>query len=268
MNSTDKLFLILEQFTAEKPDWGVRELADATSLKPNLVHWYLKNLERHRIVRRDPETQRYELAFGLFELSQRIQRLTLIERIAKPILRRLAKSTEGTTVLRVLDGDELLCVATVDSPASLKVQFTTGTRVPINFGSVGKVVMAFLPPARLKSLLSKGSLKRFTEKTVTNPAVLAKQLAQIRARGWVSTVGEAVPGVRGIAAPVRDKTGEVCGGVGLTFPASALAESQLQKTARMVVRAANSISAQLGWKAAKRTSPHAGARTLRKLATC
>ena len=38
MNSTDKLFLILDQFTLDKPQWGVRELAAVTSLKPTLVH--------------------------------------------------------------------------------------------------------------------------------------------------------------------------------------------------------------------------------------
>jgi DNA-binding IclR family transcriptional regulator len=252
MNSTDKLFLILDQFTLEKPQWGVRELAEAASLKPNLVHWYVKNLERHRILRRDPETQKYELGFRLFELSHRIQRLTLIERIAKPILLQLTKSTNGTAALRVLDGHELLCLATVDSPASLKVQFTRGSRVPINFGSVGKVVMAFLPPDRLKALLSRGALKKFTEKTVTDPALLAKQLAQVRLRGWVSTVGEAVPSARGIAAPIRDSGGEVFGGVGLTFPAIALPDSQVQKVARLVVKAANSISVELGWKNGKK----------------
>jgi DNA-binding IclR family transcriptional regulator len=117
-------------------------------------------------------------------------------------------------------------------------------------------VIAFLPPDRLKALLSRGALKRFTEKTVTDPATLVKQLAQIRLRGWVTTVGEAVPSVRGIAAPVRDADGEVFAGVGLTFPAFALPESQIQKVARLVVRAANNISLELGWKNGRKSGQY------------
>ncbi len=248
MNSTDKLFLILDQFTLEKPQWGVRELGVVTSLKPTLVHWHLKNLERHRIVRRDAETQKYELGFKLFELSNRVQRLALINKMAKPVLRELSEATEGTAVLRMLEGNELLCLASVDSPASLRVQYTAGTRVPINFGSVGKVVMAFLPGERIGELIAKGCVKRVTEKTVTDPSILKRQLAQIRLRGWVSTIGEAIPGTRGIAAPIWDDTGETVGGIGLTFPAITLPDSKVEKLAKLVVKAANRISVELGWR--------------------
>jgi len=53
LNAIDKVFFILDQFTNEKPQWGVRELSIKTGLPPNLTHWYLKNLERNRVVRKD-----------------------------------------------------------------------------------------------------------------------------------------------------------------------------------------------------------------------
>ena len=226
----------------------MRELAAVTSLKPTLVHWHLKNLERHRVVRRDADSQKYELGFKLFELSNRVHKLTVINKIARPVLRELSEATGGTAVLRILDGDELLCLASVDSPASLRVQYTAGSRVPINFGAVGKVVMAFLPAERIVELIAKGSVKKVTEKTVTEPSILKRQLAQIRLRGWVSTIGEAIPGTRGIAAPIWDDTGEPLGGIGLTFPAVNLPDSKVEKLAKSVIKAAHRISVELGRK--------------------
>jgi DNA-binding IclR family transcriptional regulator len=171
------------------------------------------------------------------------------------VLRELSEASGGTAVLRILDGDELLCLASFDSPASLRVQYTAGSRVPINFGSVGKVVMAFLPEERTGEMIAKGLIKRVTEKTVTDPAALKKQLAQIRLQGWVSTIGEAIPGTRGIAAPIWDDTGEIVGGIGLTFPAIALPDGEVQRVAKLVVKAAKNISAELGWKAVRKLQP-------------
>jgi DNA-binding IclR family transcriptional regulator len=199
------------------------------------------------MLRKDVETERYELGFRLFELGSRVQRLTTVTRIADPILHRLTHATGGTSILRVLDGDDLLVLSAVESQSSLRVHYSPGTRVPINFGSGGKVILANLPKENLEDIIAKGRLKKFTEKTVTKPAVLNKQLTQIRLRGWACTSGEAIPGSRGISAPIRSSKGNVFGAIGLTFPAISFPSSKVPRVARLVVQAADEISGQLGW---------------------
>ena len=66
---------------------------------------------------------------------------------------------------------------------------------------------------------------------------------------WKSRIGEYVSWL----TPPRDSEGEVIGGISLTFPAIALPESKLQKVARLVVKAANHISIELGWKDGKKS---------------
>jgi len=254
MNSIDKLFTILDQFSLETPQWGVRSLAKTTGMKASLVHWYLRNLERKRLVRKDPETQKYELGMGLFELSGRLHKPIALVRIANPILYRLTEMTKGTSVLRIVDGYELLHIASVESRVFLRVHYRVGTRVPINFGSVGKVIMAHLAEERFADLIARGHIKKLTGKTVVDPAVLRKQFVRIRLRGWACTSGEGIEGAKGVAAPIYDSTGEVFGGVGITFPAVAFPNSNLKKLARMVVGAAREISGQLGWRGAKSSS--------------
>ena len=80
---------------------------------------------------------------------------------------------------------------------------------------------------------------------------LKKEWTRIRAQGWVYSSGEALDGVKAIAAPVRDLSGEVCAGVGVTFPAILLPKSRVPSVVKVTVKAANAISLELGWKEKK-----------------
>lgn len=252
MNAVDKIFHLLDQFTDEKPQWGVRELSVQVGLSPNLTHWYLKNLERNRVVRKDPESEKYELAYRMFELAGRNSKLTVIKRIADPVLRDLSSALKGTAVLKVLDGSEVLCLAVVHSPSSLRVHYTEGMRAPCNFGCLGKLLMAYMEEKQAEHCVRSGQVKGFTERTIVDLPALKSEWKKIRTRGWAFSDGEAIEGARAVAAPIRDSSGSVCAGIGLTFPAISLPKSRLESVAREVVKAAGAISLELGWKEARK----------------
>ncbi|MGH7827201.1 MAG: IclR family transcriptional regulator [Candidatus Binatia bacterium] len=247
MNAIDKLFHLLEQFTDDKSQWGVRELSARIGLSPNLTHWYLKNLERNRVVRKDPDSEKYELGYRIFELANRSSRLTVIRNAALSVMSELSHSTGGTTVLRVLDGAELLCLASIEGPSSLRVHYAEGTRVPCNYGCVGKVLMAYGDERQAEKIFRINRIKKFTDRTVLDLPALRRDWAKIRLRGWAYTNGETIPGARAVAAPVWDSSGRVCAGLGVTFPSVALPKSRVNRLAQAVVEAANKISRELGW---------------------
>ena len=251
LNAIDKVFYILDQFTNAKPQWGVRELSTRTGLTPNLTHWYLKNLERNMVVRKDSASDKYELSYRIFELGNRNSRHRLLKIVAQPILSGLSRSTKGTAVLRVLEVHELICVAAAESSYSLRVNYAEGAREPCNFGCIGKLLMAYLNEADAERLIREGHGKRFTAKTVLDLNNLKKEWARIRTRGWVYSSGEALDGVRALAAPVRDSSGEVCAGVGVTFPAILLPKSRVQSVVTALTKAASVISLKLGYQETK-----------------
>ena len=220
-------------------------------LTPNLTHWYLKNLERNRVGRKDPERKKYELGFKLFELTSRASTIATISKLAYPVLRKLCELTEGTSSLRILDGNELLCLVAVESPSSLTVRHAEGTRVPCNYGAIGKLLTAYTEEKKAENLVLEGHVRKLTKQSVVGLQSLRKEWARIRMRGWAYSSGEAIPGVRAIAAPVHDAAGKVFAGVALAFPAVALPSSRIRKVAVQVVKAAGEISEQLGWKNAK-----------------
>ena len=250
-NAIDKVFYILDQFTNEKPQWGVRELSLRTGLTPNLTHWYLKNLKRNQVVRKDLQSDKYELSYRIFELGNRNSKHRVLKIIARGILSELSRETKGTAVLRVLEGNDLICVAAAESSYSLRVNYSEGAREPCNFGCIGKLLMAHLDETDTERLIREGHARKFTPKTVLDLNTLKKEWARIRARGWVYSSGEALDGVKAIAAPVRDLSGEVCAGVGVTFPAILLPKSRVPWVAKEVVKAAHVLSLKLGYQEPK-----------------
>ncbi len=245
------MFVILDQFTTKKPQWGVRELAARTGLSPNLTHWYLKNLEKTRAVRKNPETNKYELGFRLFELGSRVGKFSIQKNISYPILEKLSRTVNGTVVLRVLDDAELYCVVAVESPSSFRVHHSEGTRLPCNFGSVGKLLMAHLDKKEGERLVREGHVCKFTKNTITEPQALRKEWDKIRRRGWAYSSGEAIDGARAIAVPVRNASGEVCAGIGVTVPAMSLPKSRVKTVVRQAMKAAQEVSLELGWQTIK-----------------
>jgi DNA-binding IclR family transcriptional regulator len=248
LNAIDKIFHLLDQFTDEKPQWGVRELSVQLGLSPTLTHWYLKNLERNRVVRKDPDTDKYELAHRLFELASKNSQLTVMKGIADPFLRHLSNVFKGTAVLKVLDGRELFCLSVVQSPSSLRVHYAEGSRASCNFGCLGKLLMAYIDENRAEQLVKKGFVHQFTSRTIVELPALKAEWSKIRMRGWAYSDGEAIEGARAVAAPLRDSSGNICAAIGLMFPAISLPKSRVESVAREVVKTATAISLQLGWK--------------------
>ena len=89
-----------------------------------------------------------------------------------------------------------------------------------------------------------------TPKTDIDPAVLRQRLSQVRKQGYAREDEQSELGMRSIAAPVRDSTGQVIGAVGMAGPLQRLSDETLTKYAPLVVNTANAISLRLGYKAA------------------
>ena len=83
--------------------------------------------------------------------------------------------------------------------------------------AVGKVLLAF-EEEWLSAAYLRQPMDRVAPRTVTNPSVLAEQLAQIREDGYAVTNEEQRPGACSIAVPVFH-TGRIGSSIGLVVTA-------------------------------------------------
>jgi len=140
-------------------------------------------------------------------------------RLARPTMDRVGEATGETVHLAVTRGDRVVQVAQVDSTYLLGSRDWTAVHVPPHASALGKVMLAYTAFA-----LPEGDLEELTPETVTDPAALRRELAQVERRGWAYTVDELEIGLAGVAAPVRGAGGDVVAALGISGPSQRIAD--------------------------------------------
>lgn len=165
-----------------------------------------------------PEEGRYGLGVAAFEVGSAYLRQDGLERLATPLLARLAARLGEVCHLGVLDGREVLYVARASAPSADVVVVEVGVRLPAHLTASGRVLLAWLAPAQLTALYPGGGA--LAHRTGGGPATrgaLRRELAAVAERGWAHEDGEVVVGTASVAAPVHDHTGRVVAAVTTTF---------------------------------------------------
>ncbi|MGH9768392.1 MAG: IclR family transcriptional regulator [Blastocatellia bacterium] len=247
----DRALGILDLLADESPELGPSEVSERTGLHKSTVHRLLQVLERHRLIEKKAQNGKYRLGLKLFELgSKAVAQLDLRER-ARSYLERLVIETGETAHICVLDGNQMLSIANVESPRTLRTPSTVGRRTPLHCTSVGKALLAFLPEDEQDELIKKLELTAYTRHTHTKPAQLKADLKLILQRGYAMDDEEIEEGLRCIGAPVMDYSGRVVAAMSIAGPAFRLTEARIPAVARSVVKAANELSIELGYKEAQ-----------------
>jgi IclR family pca regulon transcriptional regulator len=144
-------------------------------------------------------------------------------------------------------------VARVAVPKIVTLSVTVGTRFPAMQTSLGKVLLAALPPADAERVLAEPSRSGITPPWQPDAAERAAALREVRARGWALTDEQLAPGIRSVAVPLRDGDGQVIAAINVNSHA---AETPLDvligKHLPLLLQTAGSISAD--W-AARQSAP-------------
>jgi IclR family pca regulon transcriptional regulator len=116
---------------------------------------------------------------------------------------------------------------------------------------MGKVLLAYREPAALRQLLDRMDLARRGPKTITVREQLVAALGKVRQAGFAVNDEELAPGLRSIAAPIRDRSGHVVAAINVavhltTWTASV--EPVVSRLGGPLRRTAAEISHQLGYR--------------------
>jgi len=153
------------------------------------------------------------LSLGFPPLSR-----TSLPQIATPHLADLSGRVHESASLAVLTGagEEVQYTARVATSRVMSVNITVGTRLPAYATSLGRVLLADLPEGEREF----GEPRPLTSRTVTDRAVLAGVLAEVRERGYALVDEELEEGLRSVAVPVRDRTGRAVAAVNVAMHAA------------------------------------------------
>ena len=238
---------------AEAPDEGVTltELAQQVGLPSSTAHRLLITLEQERYVRFNNDGRLWSIGVQAFVTGCAFTKNRGLARIARPHLRRLMEETGETVNLAVEDEGEAVYLAQVECSQMMRAFARPGSRVPMHCSAVGKAIFSAASDKALAKILHQRGMPRLTVKTITSTAGLRTALQEARALGYAVDDEEHAVGLRCIAAPVYDETGDVVAAVSVSGPVVRISEERVSQLGQMMIASARAISADMGAPATK-----------------
>ncbi|UUZ83765.1 IclR family transcriptional regulator [Paenibacillus sp. P26] len=159
----------------------------------------------------------------------------------------LTVKTGLTVNLVILDGNEGVYIDKIEGTSGIVAYSRIGRRVPIHSSAVGKALVAYKHRDDIEKILKGYEFGIQTENTITNGPDFLKELEKVRSEGYAIDNQENEPGVRCVAVPVRNHTGQVIAAVSMSTPVSSFGEDPLEKVLPLLKEAADEISQKLGF---------------------
>lgn len=199
-----RVVALLTAFAPGDNALGAAELARRTGLPKSSVHRLSRQLVEHGLL--EPADTEVRLGLRLFEIGQLATRQRGLVEAARPHLVDLRAATGNTVHLAVLEGNEVVYLDVLPGPDAPRLPSRTGGRFPAHATAVGKAILANSEPPTADMVIHSG-LMRVSERTITAPGVLRKQLATIRAEGIAHEREESGAGVVCAASPLLGPDG-------------------------------------------------------------
>jgi IclR family pca regulon transcriptional regulator len=233
---------VLACFDAANRTMSLSDVAAATELARPTARRLLLTLAELGYVRFDG---------GAFSLTPKVLTLGMayvsslgLWDMARPHLADLVRRTGESSSMAVLDGSDIVYMARVSVPKLIALRVDIGTRFPAQQTSQGKVLLAALGHDQLQSVLAEPSRSGLPPYIGRTRGQLNDELIAVRARGWALADEELAPGVRSVAAPVRDGAGTVVAAMNVTVHAAETpTDKLLTDYLPLLLRAAGDVGA-------------------------
>ena len=203
VQSLERGLAVLRAFSQDHPALTLSEVARLTGLTRATARRLLLTFAALGYVTADG--RRFELTPKVLDLGYAYLSSVGIGQIAEPFMEALSQQVHESVSVAVLDGDEIVYVARVPTKRIMTISLALGSRLPAAATSLGRALLADLPPAELDAFLARVELAPRTDRTITDPDELRATLDDVRRQGWVLLDQELEDGVRSVATALRDR---------------------------------------------------------------
>lgn len=243
--TVERALLVLDVLAGSRAGLRLSDLAQAMGLNISTTSRVLGALDRFGYVRREAETGRYRLGYRLLQLSQIVLEQSPLPEMANPVLAHLMAETGETATLCIRQDDQAIVIARVECANPLRSVAQIGHAGPLYCTGHGKAMLAHLPEEETMRILALG-MPRLTERTITDPARMEEELAEIRSRGYAVDIGERDPELVSVVAPVWDAAGRVAATCGISGSSQRIRADVVPGLAAKVTAATAVLSERLG----------------------
>lgn len=221
----EKGLAVIEAFGTRHPRLTLSEAAELTALSRASARRCLLTLVKLGYASFDGKY--FRLAPRVLRLGHAYLSSTSVAKVAQPVLESISERTHESASVAILDGIEAVFIARSTIRRSLSVGIGIGTRLPAYCAATGRVLLAALPDAKVAALLRESGPHKLTPKTVTDVDKLLKVVQRARTQGYAISDEEIELGLRSIAVPIRDSSGEVLAAMSLAVRAQRMQSHEM-----------------------------------------
>ncbi len=247
IQSVARALNILEVLSKAEGEMQLGEIARETELNVSTCHHILLTLMTRGYVAQNNRGRAYFLGTKILELSSNRARQFSLAELAMPELRRLNSVTGENVHLAVIQGNDLVALAQLDSTKIVQVNMEaislTGAA---HATAIGKSILAWLPENEIERIIRQKGLPQFTRSTITDFDALKESLRLVRRFGFAIDREEFLPGVVCIGTALRDYSGTVLGSISCTLPDSRAADENIEIVKQAVLDCVAKLSSKLG----------------------
>jgi IclR family KDG regulon transcriptional repressor len=227
---------------------NLSDVVRKTGLNKTTAKRLISNLAHRGFLQQDPVTKQYQLGMRLFELGGIVFSSFSLRHAAAYPMSRLQNEVGATVLLGTMMDDELVYVDKREGKGMIRISSDIGWRRPLHYGMLGMVLMANLDSKEVRRILKKNPLQAHTPFSITDEDAFSLRLEKIRNQGYIVEHQEAVEGVVGIAAPIRDYSRKVIAALGIAVTLGKNhAQKDLDHLVERVTKACDDISHDLGY---------------------
>ncbi len=241
-NSTaDRAIEILLMFDDEHPSLTAAEVAERFGMPRSTTYRYLSSL-RSRGLLVDAGDSEFRLGPRIFQLARVARRGYSVLQIAEPELRQLSAATGETVLMTQMNGLEISVLECIESAQAVRISYNRGQVLPTPAAASAKVFLAFGDPRNRQTVMRRRKFNKYTDNTITDGAVLVRELETVKAQGYAMNRDEIDEGVSGLAAPVMGPDGFAHYAISVVAPSFRLNRERMARYASEVQATARKIS--------------------------
>jgi len=247
VQSVERTLDILESLVEFGTEVGLVEISQAVNLPLATVHRLLGTLIQRGYVKQNQHNRKYSLGFRALQMGHDMRQRFSLRLEARPFLQRLVQRIGESANLAVLDDGEVVYIDQAQSSRILRMFTQVGNRLPVHSTGSGKALLAYLPSDVVTGILRRFGLSSRTPRTITDTKVFLDELAKTRERGFALDDEEQEEGVRCLAVPVRDASGQVVASLSVSGPVTRLNDEHVGAVIPELVDCGAKLSTRLGY---------------------
>ncbi len=207
VQSLERGLAVIRAFDAEHRELRLSDVAASTGLTRAAARRFLLTLVELGYVRL--KDGRFSLRPRVLDLGYAYLSSLSFAEIAQPHMEALVHELNESSSVSVLDDTDIVYVVRVPTRRIMTITLAVGTRLPAYVTSMGRVLLAALPPEELEERLAQIDVDNYTSHTIKTKKALREELERVARDGFAMVDQELEEGLRSVAVPIRDPAGNV-----------------------------------------------------------